>query len=241
MTCNNCKTGLKIRFLIFTVLVYFSPFAPFAQDSDLPVYSAELFYPIENSPDFYSAPDFGDGGERNKAAEEGKKELFKEAQFLFSGMVYGFEFKYIPGDIRRSVDEVFEIVPIGTINWGDPRLKIRGARAEGNRNLIQFSYYPAESMRSWIMYWSSGAFPVTGGKADGSFLKGFAAKRDALEKGVKEAVRNYMRSRVHNKPQRIEGEFAFAAPPVYSYAGGIYTASVKVKLNIRKVSSYDVY
>lgn len=212
-----------------------------AEAEDLPVYSAELFYPVENSPDFYSAPDFGSEEKRKDDASEGKKELLKEAQFLFSGMIYGFEFKYIPGDKRRDVDEVFEIIPIGTIKWGDPGLKMRGARTGENRNLIQFSYYPAESMRSWIMYWSSGAFPMTGGKADGSFLKGFAAKQDALEKGVKEAVRNYMRSRVHNKPQVIEGEFAFAAPPVYSYAGGIYTASVKIKLNIKKVRAYDVY
>ena len=215
--------------------------AVIAEADDLPVYSAELFYPIENTPDFYSAPDFGDGEDRKENTDSGKKELFKEAQFLFSGMVYGFEFKYVPGDKRRDVDEVFEIEPIGTIKWGDPRLKIKNARSEGNRNLIQFSYYPAENMRSWIMYWSSGAFPMTGGKADGSFLKGFAAKEDAVKKGVKEAVRNYMRSRIHNKPQKIEGEFVFASPPVYSYAGGIYTASVKVKLNVKKVSSYGVY
>ena len=227
--------------IIRTVLFFIFILASAAYAEDLPVYSAELFYPVENEPDFYSAPDFGDGEGREKEAENGKRELFKEAQFLFSGMVYGFEFKYIPGDKRRSVDEVFEIVPIGMIKWGDPALKIRNARTEGNRNLIQFSYYPDESMRSWIMYWSSGAFPMTGGKADGRFLKGFEAKEDAVKKGVKEAVRNYMRSRIHNKPQQIEGEFAFAAPPVYSYAGGIYTASVKVKLNITKVTGYGVY
>ncbi len=225
--------------IILTSILLLS--AAIAAAEELPVYSAELFYPAENSPDFYSAPEFGGSGKNESAEKELKRDLFREAVFVFSGMIYGFDFRYIPGDKRRNVDDLIEINPINEIRWGDPGLKIRSTRSEGNRNLVQFSYYPEESMRSWIMYWSSGSFPLTGGRGEGDFLKGFAAKKDAVEKGVREAVRNYMRSRVRNKPQKIEGEFIFASPPDYLYAAGIYTASVKIKLNVEKVSDYSIY
>lgn len=239
MTGSGKSLRLLSMIFLFTSVLFFQalPYLP-----ALPVYSAELFYPMENTPDFYSAPEFGGGeAERAEKADEGKRDLLKEAVFIFSGMLYGFEFKYIPGDIRRNVEEVFEIEPIGTIKWGDPRLSIRGSRSEENRVFISFSYQPDESMKSWIMYWSSGAFPLVGGKAEGAFLPGFKGKEDAVRQGIKEALRAYMRSREHNKPQKIEGEFVFASPPVYSYAAGIYTASVKLKFNIENVSRYGVY
>lgn len=227
-----------IQLILISILLFSNFSAVFAQE-DLPVYSAELFYIYENSPDFYTAPAFGkqDSDEEN----QNEKEILKEAVFLFSGMLYGFNFEYIPGDKRRGVEEVFEINLINTIPRGDPRLKIRGTRYEDSRTWVSFAYYPDEKMRSWIMYWSSGSVPVIGGKAEGAFFEGYSGKEDAVKKGVKEAVRNYMRKREHNKPQKIEGEFAFAAPPVFSYSGGIYTASVKVKMNIKKVSAYKVY
>ncbi len=229
-------------YINFFKLLFLFIFIPaIARADDLPVYSAELFYPAENSPTFYSAPDFGRADDKEKGELENKKELFKEARFTFSGMIYGFEFKYVPGDIRRGVDEVFEITPINKIKWGDPRLKAQKIRYEKNRNFVSFLYYPHEEMKSWIMYWSSGSFSVTGGKAEGGFLKGFEAKEDAVKKAVKEAVRAYMRGRIHNKPQMIEGEFVLASPPVYRYAAGVYNASVRIKLNIEKVSTYSVY
>ena len=230
---------MRISRIISAVILLIT--AGFVSAQDLPVFSAELFYPVENRPDFFSAPDFGNG-EKDKAEKtDEKKDLFKEAVFIFSGMLYGFEFKYIPGDRRRNVDEVFEISPIGTIPWGDPRLKIRSTRWEEHRNLVHFSYYPDDSMKSWIMYWSSGSFPLIGGKADGGFHRGFEGKEDAIKNGIKEAVRNYLRTRVHNKPQIIEGEFVFAEPPVMSYGGGLYTASVRIKLNTEKISEYSIY
>lgn len=225
--------------LILISIALFSNLSAVSAQEDLPVYSAELFYVYDNSLDLYSASDFGKLDSNKEIQNE--KEILKEAVFLFSGMLYGFDFKYIPGDKRRGVDEVFEIDPVNTIVWGDPRLRIRRTRYDDNRTWVSVAYYPDEKMRSWIMYWSTGSYPVIGGKADGSFIEGFPGKEDAVKKGVKEAVRNYLRKREHNKPQKIEGEFVFAAPPVYSYSGGIYSASVKVKVNIKEVSGYNVY
>ena len=239
MFLKNLSSGQIFRFLFIFVFIIICPVFLSAQSSGLPVYSAELFYPVENIPDFYSQPDFGDGN-KDEAAD-GKKEILKEAQFLFSGMIYGFKFKYIPGDKRRGVEEVFIVTPIQTIPWGDPQLKFRLSRQDEKKDWFSFKYYTAEYMKSWIMYWSSGTFPLVGGKAEGAFLKGFSGKKAAVKNAVREAVHNYLRSRVHNKPQKIEGEFIFASPPLYHYEAGIYSASVKIKLNVEKISEYTAY
>ena len=81
-------------------------------------------------------------------------------------MIYGFEFSYTPGDLRRNVEEKFSINQISVIDWGDPGLKIRkrgpvnsAGGAERNRVNISFLYYTEEKQRSWLQYWSSGSFP----------------------------------------------------------------------------------
>ncbi len=96
-------------------------------------------------------------------------------------MIYGFKFKYVPGDKRRGVEEFFEIKPIQTISWGDPQLIVRLSRQVENRDWYSFKYYTEDYMKSWIMYWSSGAFPLIGGKAEGAFLKALPVKRMQLK------------------------------------------------------------
>ncbi len=232
---------------LLILLMFFLPGIPVFSQQDLPVFSADLFYMTESLPDFNLPSDSATG---SKAAEkkQGEREVLKEAVYVFSGMIYGFEFSYTPGDLRRNVEEKFSINQISVINWGDPGLKIRkrgpvnsAGGAERNRVNISFLYYTEEKQRSWLQYWSSGSFPLIGGKGEGGFSEDFAGKAEAIEKGVKEALRSYLRGRVHNKPQKIEGEFVFAEAPVIIYSGGTYQSSVKIRVNIKKISPYSVY
>ncbi|MEW5816327.1 MAG: hypothetical protein AB1798_13130, partial [Spirochaetota bacterium] len=56
--------------------------------------------------------------------EAALKQILEEAQFVFSGMMYGFKFQYTPSDKTRRVDEIYFVEPVSQIPWGDKGLKI---------------------------------------------------------------------------------------------------------------------
>ena len=233
----------KVLYLIVLCLVFsiIYPVVVYAQNNELPVLSAEIFLLIEDISDFYIPGEFGISNTKKESESEKEARLMEEAEFVFSGMLYGFEFKYVPGDRRRNVDELFDFNLIEIIRKEDPRLTFSLARKEDNKEIYLFRYYPDDHMKNWITYWSSSSFPVVGGRAESDVLEGFVGKKNAVEKAVKNAVRTYMKSRIQNKPEVIEGEFVFLSSPVIGYASGIYTASVKIKLNVENVSAYDIY
>jgi len=170
-----------------------------------------------------------------------RTQLLKEAQFVLSGMIFGFSFVYVPLDRERNVAEYFSLKPIAQFPWGDDSLDIRETRVENGRLLCRFSYDLKDYQKDWVNLWRSNDFPSAGALGTGSVFNGTAGKYEAMENAVKEAVRAYARERVHNKPKRIEGEVVFSEPPRMYLDAGNYTAKVRVKLNIKKMTGYMRY
>jgi len=247
MPCNLNK-------YLFLLLFITSYAALDAQERDLPVYNNEFWFFSEAEPLFSleedrSSPDKAAAGTvvaagssvgRN-AVREKIKEVLEEAVFVYSGMIYGFNFSYTPGDIRRGVDEIFEITPEAVIRAGDPALSARKTRREGAKTYIQIEYRCEDSQWNWISYWRSSTFPLAGGTAEGSAMPGIGGRKEAVNASVKEIIRSFMRGRIHNKPRSISGSFVFEEPPVITYMAGLYSASVKIRLEIRDIESYTVF
>ena len=194
-----------------------------------------------------NAPVFGDINRDEQAEaqrEEAKiKELLDEAVFVYSGMIYGFTFTYTPSDLRRGVAEEFSITPAATIQYGDPAMRARSTRKEEARTIVRLEYRCEERHRTWLNFWSSSAFPVIAGAGAGSnpVILGAETRREAIEQAVKESVRSYMRGRIHNKPRSISGNFVFTEPPVIRYSAGLYTATVRMKVDIADVEAYKFF
>ncbi|MCL2791869.1 MAG: hypothetical protein FWD87_02150 [Spirochaetaceae bacterium] len=227
------------KYLILSILLTLFCGLGWAQIRDLPILSSEFWFFAENSPVFGNI-------ERNRATQEEEatnriKDLLDEAVFVYSGMIYGFSFSYTPSDLRRGVGEEFSIVPTSTIRFGDPAMRVRGTRRDDTRTFVRLEYRCEERHLAWLNFWNSSAFPVIGGSGTSFANIGAESRIEAIEQAVKESVRSYMRRRVHNKPRTITGSFVFAEPPVIRYAAGLYTASVRIKVDIVDVEAYRFF
>jgi len=47
-----------------------------------------------------------------------------EAAYLFSAMIYGWSFSYVPGEAARQLEEILELEQLGSIQAGDPALRV---------------------------------------------------------------------------------------------------------------------
>jgi len=167
--------------------------------------------------------------------------LFDEFRFVFSGMLYGYSFFYTPGDNQRGVEEQFELTPLSEIPKGDPSLRILETRIEKARLLVRASYALKGFQQSLRNGWESSALPFAGGIGEASLYRGVEERRKAIEAGIKEAIRNYLRERVFNKPKEVRGELVLWSAPRIIVDSGAYKATVRIKLRVEEIVPYSVF
>lgn len=165
--------------------------------------------------------------------------LLREARYVFSGMIYGFQFVYTPSDRQRRVEEVFELSHVAQIPWGAEGLRVVSTRRDKYRTYGRFYYTPSRSQQARLEAWSSVALPRSAAEAHTSIAGGREAKYGAIESAVREAIRGYLRTRIHNKPREIRGSITFVEPPKVRLDAGAYVARVKIALRVNDVREYE--
>jgi hypothetical protein len=165
--------------------------------------------------------------------------LLEEARYVFSGMIYGFSFAYTPSDTLRSVEEQFTIEPIAQIPWGDPGLTVMDTREAEDRVYVRIRYFLNEYHGPWITMWQSNTLPTNSAFGEAPVYRGVENKIEAINQGVKQAVRHYLRQRVYNKPKLITGEAVLQSPPRTVIKAGAYRAAVDVKMKFEEVRPYS--
>ncbi|MBT3271689.1 MAG: hypothetical protein HN368_00935 [Spirochaetales bacterium] len=173
--------------------------------------------------------------------EEAHRRILEEAQYVFSGIIYGFTFVYTPSDRTREVDEIFDIAITAQIPWGDPALSIVEVRSENNLLHALVRYTPIEHQLRWLRMMGSNVYPGSTGVGTGSLFLGVEQKTAAMSDGVKEAIRAYLRSRILNKPKEIRGKAVFTEVPYVIINEGTYSARVSVKIDIDEIIPYRIY
>lgn len=170
-----------------------------------------------------------------------ERRLLAEAQYTLSGLVYGWDFSYTPGDAQRSVAERFELEQVGLVPWGSPGLRVRDLRAvEGTlHGQIDYSFSAPEQAR--LREWASFTSARASGTGRGDLLQGTPGKITAIEGAVHQAVRAYLRSRFPNRPREATGSVAFVRPPRIRIVSGEYEAQVTVAIDLRDVRDYLVF
>jgi len=227
------------KYLVLSIYLTLFCFGAWSQVRDLPVFNNEFWFFAENSPVFYVIEKNQD--EEKEDMSKKIKDLLDEAVFIYSGMIYGFTFTYTPSDQKRGVKEEFSIVPTATIQFGDPAMSVKSTRKEKAKTFVRLEYRCKDHHLSWLNYWNSSTFPVIGGSGTSFASEGAASRIEAMEQAVKESVRTYMRGRIHNKPRSIAGNFIFKEVPVIMQAAGLYTASVKIKIDIMNIETYSFF
>jgi len=179
------------------------------------------------------------GAPRPKDAQT--NEILKEAQYVFSGMIYGFSFSYTPPDTTRGVAGSFELKPIAEIKWGDPKLKVLDTRIEKNRLIARVLYTLVPYQESWKQGWDSNVYPTATGRGTSRYFLSYDEKMASYREAMKEAIRDYLRQRIYNKPKKVTGELVLRGSPYTIIDAGRYVTTVTVKLRIDKVEPYTVF
>jgi len=180
-------------------------------------------------------------GERTVTMETAIKLVLEEARYVFSGMVYGFDFSYTPQDLGRKVEEEFVLKAVDEILRGDPNLGVQQTRMEGSRVFVRLRYALRDFQEDRYRSMRSNVLASNAGTGEASYFKGPAEKIAAIEQAAKNAVREYARTRIPNKPRKITGSLVLAAAPRIVIVSGVYRASCVVKLRIDETTPYRAF
>jgi hypothetical protein len=173
--------------------------------------------------------------------EEVVRSLLEEGRRVFSGMIWGFEFRYVPYDKARGVAEELEILPLGEIPWGDPRLGTGPTRLTGTQLRAYLEYRPDPSAAARKAAWENATYQSAQGRGSAPLAGGREARRTALDQAAKEALRELLRPVEKNKPREIRGVLAYDGSPRIVITGGTYTAILRIRVKVAEVRRYTVY
>ena len=169
------------------------------------------------------------------------KRIKDVAPFLINGMVYGWNFVYVPSDKARGVEEyleVTEIVPSDVIKGG---IKYVSPWISDNNLNCWAEYTRTDSQIQNYNLWSSIQNPVIGGIGYASVEKGFEGIEEAAREALKDAIRNHYRKTIKNKPKEINGAVLVRNFPTLGISSGRYVINLDFFLECGKIIEYSVY
>ncbi len=194
--------------------------------------------------DFWLIPETGGEFQQERktySLEDLYRKILSEAQYVFSGLLYGFSFTYVPQDNARNVNEKFVLSPLHQIEMGDPALKTTETWRDKQKQFITLEYYLAPHQREYLEAWDSNTIPTVRGVGTGSLYAGYRGKITSMEEAVKNGVREYLRARHYQKPKEIKGEIVFWDDPQLIPTAGTYKSEIDFKLLVLDIKKYVSY
>lgn len=194
---------------------------------------------VEFWADYEAVPQEGEPWPTDEATQS--RRLLEEAAYVFAGMTSGFEFEWSPSDQGRAIVESFTLAPKSEIKLDDPRLVPGPARRFNGDFYAYVSYSP--SAVEGLSLESYGRKPWRSAQGIGKvdFIRGVPGRRAAYEDAARDAVSKLLRMLWPNKPRRVRGRLVFAEAPRIALLGGFYTVSLKARIELTEVLSYEIY
>lgn len=170
-----------------------------------------------------------------------EQKLLEEGRVLFSGMIYGWTFTYIPGDLSRRVKETFDLTPVADVPWGSARLEVRETEVAEAKLWARMSYTLSDDESQRRLAWESNTASLSTGQGKASVMEGPEAKMASLRNAIRDAIRRSLDTRYVNKPREIVGEVLLWDDPVTLMRSGDYSTTAKVKLRVRDLVPYRIF
>lgn len=163
------------------------------------------------------------------------------APFLLSGMISGWTFDYVPYDKTRHIAEDFdfeEVIPyssnVNPITYKNPIVE--------DDKLLCWAYCDrTDSQQLAFRRWSAIAHPKVHGIGKSSVEKGFDGIKEACSEAMKNAVREYWRIYIKNKPKEIYGMLLLIGVPRVYISEGQYVADLEFFMETDKIVKYTYY
>ena len=174
------------------------------------------------------------------------RRALEELALFFSGMVYGWSFYYDIGERARRIEENLELEQIGSVQFGDPALRVTESEIRDMRLWIWADYHLDEGSQRRMDVWRTGT--VRNAQAMGyspSYIEEYpgwiALKKMALEDAAKTAIRAMLQGSERNRPKAALGFISLSSFPRYFIDGGRWAASARFRVQINEIIPYAVY
>ena len=165
--------------------------------------------------------------------------------FLIEGLVYGWNFTYVPSDKTRGVEEYFEIEAVQKLADGQKNdggtIEYSSVWIENNRFNCWVDFTRTDHQVQTYNLWASIQNPTIQGRGYGDLSKGFEGIKEAAVDSVKNAVRNYYRNLIKNKPKQITGAVLLRKTPLLGIDSGRYVINLDFFLECGKIEEYTQF
>lgn len=180
-------------------------------------------------------------------AEAARRRALEESALCYSAMIYGWSFHYDIGERARRIPENFELVPVGSIAFGDPGMRATDVEIRDLRVRLWTDYRLSESQQRRLQVWRTGntrsaqavGYGPLGGPLDVSDW--LTIKKAALEDAARSAIRTMLRGSERNRPKEASGFISLAAFPNYYIDGGRWAASARFRVQISEIIPFAAY
>ena len=165
--------------------------------------------------------------------------------FLVEGLVYGWKFTYVPSDKTRGVEEFFEVEPIQNLKEGQQKdggtIEYSSVWIENNRFNCWVDYTRTDYQVQVYNLWASIQNPTIQGRGYGDLSKGFEGIKEAAQDALKNAVRDYYRNLIKNKPKEISGSVLLRKTPLLGIDSGRYVINLDFFLEWGTIEEYTQF
>ncbi len=164
--------------------------------------------------------------------------------FLIEGLVYGWDFVYTPSDKSRAVEEYMEIKPVrGEEKANAARFDIKYSSVwlENNRFNCWIDYTRTAHEVQTYYLWSSIQNPTIQGRGYGDLSLGFDGIKEAAQDALKNAIRDYYRNTIKNKPKEISGRVLLRKTPLLGIDHGRYVINLDFFLECGTILEYTQF
>ncbi len=164
------------------------------------------------------------------------------APFLVEGMVYGWKFSYTPYDKARGVEEFFEFSPINELSEEEKsKIGYKNPWSEDGKLSVWVEFQRTPSQINRFRSWNSVLHPKIKGVGFSKLAFGFDGIRLASEEALKNAVREYARTRIKTKPKEISGTVIVREPPIIGIDSGRYRVTLDFFMESDRIIEYKTF
>ena len=244
---NSAQLAEEITFTLW----YYGEPAPVFEFSEQPLTQANLANPQNPADQEFNQETFNQSWEFDPALQIDLVRrttvgaVLAMARDVLSGMIYGYEFEYIPGDRARAITESFTLTPRNLIPWGDPGLTLVSVN---RANLpiedliqVQFRYRLNEHQLLLRRGWLGPRFQNSRAQGAASLFLDMAGQQQALVDGAKEAVRAHARRLTRDKPAEVTGVAILTDAPRFWTSQGRFLSDVHLQLQVQTIREYLVF
>jgi len=160
--------------------------------------------------------------------------------FILEGTLYGWNFNYTPSDKIRNVSEYFELSAIHTILLSDPQISYDSPLItdSGNNFSCWITYSCTKYQKELLEYRESINLPKISGKGSSAVQNETDGIKKAFTEAAKNAIREYYRTIIKNKPKEITGSVYLIGDPRYYIDEGNYIADLDFYLEKGTILQY---